>query len=69
MPRYTHIVVSSEESHSLGLAQELRKCIPGVRIEAHCQSASEAELALLYSRDSECPLAYAVVELETPIEY
>jgi hypothetical protein len=69
MSRYTHIVVSSEEPDSLGLAQQLRKTIPGVRTEAHCQSASEAELVLLYSRNSECPLIYAVVELATPIEY
>jgi hypothetical protein len=69
MPRYTHIVVSSEEPDSLELAQQLRKTIPGVRTEAHCQSASEAELVLLYSTDSEYPLVYAVLELEAPIEY
>jgi hypothetical protein len=66
MPRYTHIVVSSEEPDSLELAQQLWRTIPGVRTEAHCQSASEAELILLYSRDSESPLVYAVLELKTP---
>jgi len=69
MPRYTHLVVSSEESSDLKLAQQLHKAIPGVTTEAHCGSASEAELTLLYGRTPDSGLVYGVIELAKPIEY
>jgi hypothetical protein len=69
MPRYTHLVVSSEEPSDLKLAQRLHEAIPGVRTEAHCQSASEAELTLLYARTPDSRLVYGMIELATPIEY
>jgi hypothetical protein len=69
VPRYTHIVVSAPESSSITAAQRQRKTIPGVRVEAHCRNAPEAELMLLLALDGDCSLVLGVIELATPIEY
>jgi hypothetical protein len=69
MPRYTHLVVSSEQSSLLQVAQQASGPVPGVKTEAHCQSAAEAELEVLYSRKEGSRLHSGVIALAEPIEY
>jgi hypothetical protein len=69
MPRYTHLVISSGEASHLRLAQQARSRNFEVRTEAHCKTATEAELALRDCERLDGGRVFAVIELAEPIEY
>ncbi len=68
VPRYTHLIVSSQDRDRLSAAQDRGTLVAGVRAEVHCQNITEAAQQLLeYQADHGA--MYAIITLRLPIEY